>query len=260
MIFNFEVNDITIHINHRERLRKRFTAEGLDSFEEHEALELLLFYALPQKDTNPIAHELLNQFGSLANVFDAEISDLISVDGIGEYSATLLHLVFEMSRKYWISRKKPDFKITSIASAAEYANVLLRGKSFENFYVICLDAQFHVKHTELLSRGTSTQAPVYIRHITESVIRSGTEKVLIAHNHPGGNAHPSKQDIDVTTKILQAMNALDIEFIDHIIVSDDDYFSFAETMLPKDHYSKEQARAAQYSGGVMQNFFASKLL
>lgn len=255
-----KVTIISIHDGHRQRLKKRFLRDGLDSFEEHEALELLLFYAIPRRDTNELAHRLLHKFGSLKHVFDANAADLALVEGIGESAAALIKLQSELSRKYWLNDLAEGTKITSIESAIEYVKHLFRGKLQEEFYVICLDAHFRVRHTERLSRGTATEAPVYIRHITEVVIRTGTEKVMVAHNHPGGSCLASVSDIETTSHIFNAMHALSISFLDHIIIGTDDAFSFSERLLLQDEDNKltpKEARAAQYSGRVMQD--AAKL-
>ena len=123
------MSSISIHDGHRERLKKRFLKQGLDSFEEHEALELLLFFALPRKDVNPLAHELLERFGSLKNIFDADPSDLARIKGIGESAAVLIKLQSELARKYWLSDLESNAKISSIASAIEYVSLLFRGKT-----------------------------------------------------------------------------------------------------------------------------------
>ncbi len=226
--------------------------EGLASFEEHEALELLLFFALPRRDTNVLAHELLKKFGSLQAVFNADPADLARVEGIGENAATLIKLQPELARKYWLDDIAGGTQISSIESAIEYVRHLLRGKNQEELYLLCLDAHFRIRHTEQLSRGTATQTVVSIRRIVESVVRTGTEKIILAHNHPGGACLPSKMDFETTTKILSAMGAVGISFLDHIIIGTDGAFSFSEKLLTRQDFTSEQARAAQYSGSVMQ--------
>ncbi len=250
---NCEVDNISIHDGHRERLKKRFVKQGLDSFAEHEALELLLFFALPRKDVNPLAHELLSRFGSLKNVFDADPADLARIKGVGENTAMLIKLQSELARKYWIADLEAGTNLSSIASAIEYAEHLFRGKTKEEFYVICLDAHFRVKHTDRLSRGSATEAPVYIRHITEIVVRTGAENIIIAHNHPGGSATPSDRDLKITQQILAAMEAISVSMLDHVIIGSNDSFSFSEKLLTLRDFSKGNARAAQYSGRVMQS-------
>ncbi|BDF58058.1 hypothetical protein CE91St36_08750 [Christensenellaceae bacterium] len=215
-------------------------------------MELLLFYAIPRRDTNALAHILLEKFGSLERLFQADIKDIACIDGVGEQSALLIKLVFDLARRS--AQTSPVApKLKSIDSAIRYAQDLLTDKTEEQFYVICLDAHFSVIHTELLSRGTATETPVYIRHITESVVRSGADKVIIAHNHPGGSAQPSKNDVETTQRILKAMDALEIGFLDHVIVGKADAFSIAEKLLLRSDYPEKDARFAQYSARVMQD-------
>ncbi|HBU12296.1 MAG TPA: hypothetical protein DEB31_06070, partial [Clostridiales bacterium] len=124
------------HSGHRQRLKERFRREGLGGFEDHQALELLLFYAIPRRDTNELAHRLLAAFGSLKNVFAADVGDLQSIEGLGEHAAALLKLIPEIAGKYWFAEEQDRAKITSIGSAASYAKSLLYGRPMEHFYVI----------------------------------------------------------------------------------------------------------------------------
>jgi len=241
-----------MHKDHRKRVRQRFQKEGLASFEDHQALELLLFYAIPQKDTNPLAHRLIEQFGSLKNVLDADVADLARVEGMGENSATLVRLVSELTRRYWTASDSGRAKITSIESAAVLARGILLGKPFEEFYVVCLDTGYRIKNAECIGRGTTTQAPVYVRHVVECAIRAGCDKVLVAHNHPGGKADPSKEDIALTIRIMEALDILSIKLIDHIIIAGDASYSFVEHQLLEDGFTPGQARSAQYADRLMQ--------
>ena len=213
-----------------------------------------MFYALPRRDTNALAHTLLQKFGSLENLFHADAADIARVDGIGEHTAVLIRLIADLYTRSMRDSYQARTKLDSIDAAIRYAQLLLENKAEEQFYVICLDAHCALRHTERLSRGIATETPVYIRHITESVIRSGAAKVIIAHNHPGGSALPSSQDGQTTKKVLQAMNALSIEFLDHIIIGDGDAFSFAEKILLHGGCREEEARIAQYAGRVMQDY------
>ncbi len=247
-----------IHEGHRQRLKKRFITEGLASFEDHQALELLLFYALPRKDTNEIAHKLLDTFGSMKNMFEADIDDLVNIDGVGEHVASLVKLIPELATRYWFTGEQQAFQITSIESAAEFAKSLLYGKPAEHFYIACLDAAYKVKSTRMLSKGTPSETPVYIRHIAESAFRSGTDKVLIAHNHPGGNPAPSQKDIKLTIRVMEAMEPLGVTLVDHIIIANDRSFSFVAKQLLDNNFTHEDALRAHYSSGVMTDFYKDR--
>lgn len=243
---------ISVHDGHRARLKNRFLQKGLSAFEDHEALELLLFYALPRRDTNALAHTLLEKFGSLDRLLHADLKDVARIDGIGEQSAILISLVGGLMAKSSASGISKSPKLKSIDKAIRYIETLFKGKTEEYFYVVCLDAHCAVLHTELLSRGIATEAPVYVRNITESVVRTGANKVIVAHNHPGGSSQPSKKDIETTQRILLAMDALDIDMLDHIIVGKEDAFSLAEKILLRGNYPEKDARLAQYTDRVMQ--------
>ena len=242
-----------LHKGHRNRLKQRFVRDGLVGFEDHQALELLLFYALPRRDTNELAHRLIDSFGSLRNLFEADVADITKVSGAGESVAVLIKLLPEIAAKYWFTEGQETTKISSIESAAAYFKSLLYGKPLEHFYIACLDASFRVKSSTLLSKGTPTQTPVFIRHIAEASFRSGTEMLMLAHNHPGGSVSPSRQDIELTMEISTAMETLQIRLLDHIIISDDLYYSFAAQKLLRNNYSPEQAHAARYSTGLMND-------
>ncbi len=242
-----------LHNGHRQRLKKRFVAEGLSSFEDHQALELLLFFAIPRCDTNELAHKLIASFGSLRNMFEADIADIMNVGGVGENTAILIKLLPEIASKYWFTPAQSGTQISSINSAAAFFKTLLYGKPVEHFYIVCLNSSYQVKISACLSRGTPSQTPVFIRHIVEAVMRSHTEMVLIAHNHPGGSVSPSKKDIEMTIDIQTALDSMQVRLLDHLILSDNEYFSFAAQRLIKSNYTPEQAHAAKYSAGLMNN-------
>ena len=131
----------------------------------------------------------------------------------------LIKLQSELARKYWLSDIEEHTMLSSIQSAIEYASLLLRGKTKEELYVVCLDPHFRVRHTDRLSRGSATETPVYVRQITETVIRTGAEKILLTHNHPGGSAHPSKKDLLITEQVVAAMDAISVSLLDHMTLS-----------------------------------------
>ncbi len=240
-----------LHSGHRQRLRLRYIKNGMDGMDEHQALELLLFYAIPRRDTNELAHLLLNQFGSLRGIFEANIERLREVEGVGESAAALIKLVPDIASKYWFSANKGSYTITSIASAAEYFKAMLFGKPVEHFYIACVDSAFRVKNCTLLSSGTPSQTPVEMNRIARIATGMNAEKIIIAHNHPGGSVSPSQSDIRVTMAIFEAMAGINITLIDHIIISDEDFFSFTAHQLIGRDYTKEQAHAAKYSSGLM---------
>ncbi len=224
-----------LHQGHRERLRKRFLAEGLDAFEDHQVLELLLFHAVHRADTNPISHQLLRRVGSLSAVLEADPRDLATVEGVGRQAAVFLSLIPQVTRRYFqdrVSRDQP--RLTTSEAVADYLVPLMAGRPEEVFYVLCLDTQCRVIYPALIGEGTVKEAHVHPRHVVEEAIRHRASSIILAHNHPSGTAHPSNQDHQLTLHLVQALGALDIPVLDHIIVAGRQTYSFArEGVLPR---------------------------
>lgn len=221
--------------------------EGLEGFNDHEVLELLLYYCIPRRDTNEIAHFLLEQFGSLNAVFEADPADLEAVAGVGEHSAILLTLVPAIARRYEMSAIGNRPRLDSTAKAGAYAVALMKGLQVERFYLICLDAQCRVTYAALLQEGTINQAAVYPRMVVEAALRHRANSVIIAHNHPGGALKPSKADIRVTRAVMEAVKPLGIDLLDHIIVAERGYFSFAAERSMSEMDAGVQQRETGYA-------------
>jgi DNA repair protein RadC len=219
---------MNIHEGHRERLKNRFLEHGLESFEDHSVLELLLFYALPRSDVNPIAHALINKFGSLAAVFDAPVAELARVPGIGRSTAEYIKLIPQVSRRYLMSRASFDDILDSTKKAGEYLLPRFYAERDEIVYMVCLDAKCKVLNCKLLFRGSVNSANVSIRKIVENALVYNSTSVIIAHNHTSGIAIPSDEDRMTTRRIEQALKAVDITLSDHIVVADDDFVSMAD--------------------------------
>lgn len=223
-----------LHTGHRKRLRMRFLKEGLDSFEDHQVLELLLFQAVPRRDTNPLAHKLIKRFGSLSAVLEADPKDLASVEGVGENAAAFLSMIPHVTRRYLHDRVKHSRKpLNSSESAAEYLVPLMAGRSEEVFYLICLDSQLKVLYPALISEGTVKDALVHPRHVAEAAVRHKAASVILAHNHPAGSAKPSVHDHKLTRSLVQALGGIHVQVVDHIIVAGEQIYSFSrEGTLP----------------------------
>jgi len=242
------LEDNEMHEGHRDRLTKRYLNEGFEGFEDHELLEFLLFYALPRVDTNSIAHQLLDKFGSLAGVLEANANDLEQVGGIGPKAAAYLTMFPEAFRAYERSKLGRRPPIRSIREACAYARTLLFGKPIEQIYVIWLNTQNRVIHTERLSEGSVSESPVYVSRVAAAALRHHAVRGIVTHNHPGGCVKPSSADIRATQDILRALAVLGIELVDHIIISDHDFFSFqADSMIARHELPGRDAYAAEYA-------------
>ena len=239
-----------VHAGHRERLRERFLRDGLSSMTERETLELLLMYAIPRQDTSPLAQRLLDRFGSLAGVLEADRDALLDTEGVGAGAATLLSLIPQLLGRYQQSRMGERPRITDPASAAHYAVSLFSGAQEERVYLVCMDLSGRVNAAVLLGRGTLDEVALYPRRVVEEALRSKAYSVLLAHNHPGGTPYPSQADVDSTRKVIAALATVNIRVVDHVVVSGFGAWSMArggmtEAALPGSgslHAGSEAAR------------------
>ena len=220
---------MSIHDGHRERLKKRFREEGLDGFTEFQILELLLFYIIPRRDTNPIAHALIDRFGSLHQVLEAPVEELEKVEGIGPNAALLLNLITSVARAYMVSRTENSKILRTIDECGEYLKSLFIGRRVETVYLLCLDAKCKVLGCREVGEGSVNSANVPTRRIVEIALGMNASSVILAHNHPSGIALPSKEDILTTRRVAAALSTVDIQLVDHIIVADDDYVSLVQS-------------------------------
>ncbi len=211
-------------------MKDRFVRYGLDNFDDHNVLEILLFYAIPRGDINPVAHELISRFGKLSDVFDAPIEELKKVSGIGDNAATLIKLIPQISRRYMISRSisVADVYLTDSKKAGRFIVPYFYGEREETVYMICLDAKCKVLNCRMMFRGEVNSANVSMRKIVENALAYSTTSVIIAHNHPSGIALPSKEDERTTERIIDALGSVDIALADHIVVADEDFVSMAD--------------------------------
>ncbi len=222
-------NGKNMHEGHREALRNRFMREGgFDHFEDHQILELLLFYANTRQDTNPIAHELIDSFGSLKGVLEARPEMLATVKGIGPQAATLISMVVPLTR-VWnrCAMSKPD-RIGNSREAEKYCLSLVAGNRTERFYVIALNAQCNVLGRRRISEGSLSEVSAYPRLVMETALNYNAHSVLLCHNHPGGTCAPSQEDIASTLQLQRLLNGVGILVLDHIIVAGSVTYSMIE--------------------------------
>ena len=215
-----------IHKDHRFRLKNQFIENGIDALTDIQKLELLLFYAIPQKDTNPIAHNLINTFGTLSDVMSASFNELIKVDGIKENSATLIRFFGSMLN--YSSRPDSEEILSSSSKAKEFVTKYFNHISVEQFYVFCLTKSNCVKKAFLINSGSASEVNVEIRNITEKALETNCNRMIIAHNHPQGKAVMSGQDCRFTYSLLCSCILNNIELLDHIIVGTDKTISLYE--------------------------------
>ena len=219
---------MTMHDGHRRRLRERFRLEGIENFQPHEVLELLLFYARARGDVNPLAHRLLDVFGSLKGVLEATVEQLMAVEGVGEETATLISLMVPMFRRYELCLCEQTRKLTKYIDAENYCRALLTGLRKERFYVISISAQMKILGQRIVAEGSLSEVPAYPRLVAETVLNHNAYGVVLCHNHPGGEAAPSIGDVDVTRELESMLAKLGVALMDHIIVADGVTYSLAQ--------------------------------
>lgn len=230
---------MSIHEGHRQRLRDRFRAEGLENFTEREVLDLLLFYCLPRKDTTPLAQSLLDHFGSLAQVLEASPEEMEKVAGVGKNVSTFLTLTTALERYFQRNRPGKNVILTNTDMCGNYLQPFFRGLRNETVFLLCLDAKCKVLCCKKVGEGSVNSAAVPIRRIVELALGVNATTVVLAHNHPSGLALPSGDDVQTTLRVAKALDAVEVILADHIVVADDDFVSLAQS----GYYSPADIRA-----------------
>lgn len=218
-----------VHDGHRERKKAQYRRGGSDAFADHELLELLLFYAIPRIDTNPLAHALLDRFGSLQAVFSASAEELEQVPGIGASAAVLISLVPALHRRALVSAANREVVLDTRSRIGAYFRELLSTEPKEVMYQLCLDAKGRRRNIYKLGAGDVSSVTLNIRQIVENAINSKAAMVALAHNHPSGVPFPSPEDREATARIRDALEVIDVRLVEHVIVADDDYISMWES-------------------------------
>ncbi len=219
------------HTGHRHRLRWRFEENGLQGFSDHEILELLLTYAIPRIDVNPLAHKLMTAFGSFDAVLDASPEELKKVDGMGERSAALLSMMVPVFQRYEQQKLQQKKRFTTYSALASYCNTLFMGAREEQFYLLCFDAKLQLIKAVNMAIGTADEVHVSPKQIVREALRLGAVTVAVTHNHPSGDPKPSPDDIELTRNIKEALDMVEIRLADHVVVGALDTFSIFRNSL-----------------------------
>lgn len=223
-------SDSSVHNGHRQSVKKKFIENGLDVFKPHEALELYLYYAIPRKDTNPLAHRLLDRFVTLAGVCDAPIDELMNEFGLSENTAVLLKLLPQMSRLYNESKVNND-NIIELETIGDVIKTKFIGRIEEVVVLLLGDAKGKIIFFDVVAKGSINSSDMPIRKIVDLSIRHNAKLAFIAHNHPSGNALPSHADISTTAALARTLRTVGVRLYDHFIITDDDYVSLRESNL-----------------------------
>lgn len=220
----------SIHSGHRERIREQYLNNGAEAFLDHQFLELLLTYAIPRRDTNALAHLLLERFGSLEGVVTAEMNQLLLVDGVGESTAVFLRMQGDLFRRLRLKRladARGNIRLASPVTAARYAVSQLSLQTYESVIAVCLNAKKVVLSCERIGGGTLAEAQVYPRNIAELALLRRAHGILLAHNHPSGDPSPSPADAETTEAVRTALESIGVQLFDHIVVGGEYAYSFS---------------------------------
>ena len=213
---------------HRERVRRRFLDEGLDGFKDYEALEMLLFYAIPRQDTKVIAKRLIDQFGSLQAVFHTPPDRLMQEAGLTEATAALIAMLPQLARKIEEQQAQENARIRSTLDAGRDVIAMFRSRQDESVRILCLNASGKVVRRARIAEGDVNAVHFPIRKLVEEALACKAVSVILAHNHPGGTMAPSQEDLDATKAAKAALETVGIHLLDHLIVAGDNYCSLRE--------------------------------
>lgn len=214
---------------HRERLREKFLDNGLSGFHDYEIVELLLTMATPRKDCKIAAKEAVIKHGSLRGVMTADDKELQKIKGIGEKNIFGIKFVMAVAEKFLKQNLIKKEICKSSKKVYDYLFFTMRDLKKEVFKVIFLDKKNAVIEVENLFEGTVDKSAIYPREIVKKAIEHNASGIIIVHNHPSGNIQPSPEDEKITQQLLKATNMLQIRMLDHIIIGDNKYYSFADT-------------------------------
>lgn len=215
---------------HRKRLRERLIGAG-HALADYEVLELLLGHVLLRQDTSPLAKELLARFGSIRGVLDARPQELAAVPGFGAALDAYWRLVREVMARYAESPARRRTALSSPQAVARMARIRLAASEREEFWVAYLDARNRLIAWEMAAKGSVSAAPLYPRDVMARALALNASSLILVHNHPGGNPRPSGADVALTNKVRAAGEALDIRLTDHVIVTEDAWYSFREDCI-----------------------------
>lgn len=239
----------SVHSGHRLRVKERFLREGLDNFEAHQVLEMLLFFGIPMKDTNEIAHSLLDTFGSIYRVMEASYEDIRRIPGMTDNAAILIRFSCQLARRYWVDRCEMGVVVYCSKDIGDFIKYQFMGETVESVFVVSMDNRAKVLNCTRISRGNVSSSDINLRKILQLALRDNATQIAIVHNHPNGHAFPSPADIAVTHQLAMGLLPADIRVLDHIIVSDDDFVSLADTedyaSLFTANYIDEEIRRAK---------------
>lgn len=218
-----------LNAGHRDRMREEFMKAGPEALPDYKILEMLLFYGIPRKDTKALAKTLIDTFGSMSGVLEADVTDLKAVNGMTTNAACLIKLVLPLAKRYRASKTDKVGYLHSFEEIGKFVVEQFYTVSTERAILICMDRKGKILGVNKLAEGDFDSAGISLRTIIGHIVKTEATSVVLAHNHPSGIALPSAEDVCVTRQIMDALKVISVNFIDHVIVAGDDYVSMAQS-------------------------------
>lgn len=228
------------HAGHRQRMKERLLRDGVESLQEHEVMELLLFYALPYRDTNELGHTLINHFGGLCNVLDADYAALCRVPGVTPHVATMLILCGQTAHRYMRQCYAVGTQLCNTESIGKYVMPWFIGEKTESVVLVSLDNRCKLLNATRIFQGSVNSSQFNFRGAIHQVLQDNATQVVIAHNHPNGFALPSEADVETTVRFATALNIVGVRLLDHLIVSEDDFVSLADSPRYREIFDRRE--------------------
>ena len=236
---------------HRERLRERYLRAGLESFHDYEIVELLLTFGTPRRDVRLMAKELTERLGGLREVLDASPDELTKTKGVGKNNSIAICLVKDILSKYLEKRlENKKFLCRSSKEVFDYLYASMRGLEKEVFKVLYLNVKNNLIKAETAFEGSLTSTSIYPREIVKRAISCKAAALIFAHNHPSGETDPSEADKEITKSLITAGTIMEMKVLDHIIIGNNKYFSFADNSLIREYELLARANASRTQSRV----------
>src|SRR5574344_1230069 len=226
------IKNSNLKLGHKQRIISKFKKSNFIGWHDYEILEMVLFYAIPRKDTKEISKNLIKKFKTINQIINADENKLKEIEGLGDYSIAFLKMLKELFVKLSFEKFNSDVEdkviINSTKSAYNIFKFLIGSSKDEQFAVIYLDNSNKIINYEIIATGTINEVAVYPRNLIEKVLNNNAMGIIIAHNHPSGELEPSDFDIELTENIKKSLISIDVILLDHLIVSETKFFSFNE--------------------------------
>lgn len=220
-----------LHSGHRKRMRERYRKNGLEGFEQHEFVELLLYHALPRVNTNKIAHELVNKFKTFANIIEADEEALKEVPGVSDNAAVYFKILADAVKLYNLDKVLETGEVRSKAYYENYLVQYYKAESSEKVLLLTLNAKMGIISEDIIYEGNANSANVDMHKMMKIALVNNASGVILAHNHPDGMPYPTPDDLETTKRVLNLFNEVRVHFIDHYIVAGNQISSVRDKLV-----------------------------